>query len=249
MRKNNIFKKIGNSNIIIYILLTIVGLIFQCQTASPQRDFETGLLIKDETLIDKSIPNLEPNIPDEKGYTPIYYAGSSCHLKSLRLLLDKGGDFYNVGKNANLLEIISNMYSTMPEECDQVIDYLIEKKFDVNKKFLVGDRQMSVMQTAGIIWSNEHVNLIKKLIAAGGDVNANPGEGVACSSLLHAAVMNDNVDIGIGFKKKNTEVIKLLIKSKADTKKKCNGFTPYGFAKYQNYLNTMKPFEEMGVKN
>jgi ankyrin repeat protein len=175
--------------------------------------------------------NVDVNIKDEKGQTPLHFATESCNISIIKYFVEQGRADVNIKSNTNQtpLQIAINRDSI------DIIKYLVEKgRADVN--IISGYHEETLIHTAA--W-NSKTDIVKCLVEQGrGEVNI---KNRLKKTPLYIAT--DNNDI---------EIIKCLVeKGRADVNIKCedNEQTALLLAVNRGRTDAVKCLVEQGHAN
>jgi ankyrin repeat protein len=156
--------------ILITCLAVYVALVKRGSTPL-HRACSAGKTDKLRQLLDKDPGRI--NEPDRFGISPVQYAAGWGRLPAVQLLIDRGCDINQAQKGwtALTLACAAGHYD--------IIDLLLESNADVNKP---GDVQAVLPIHTAV--NHGRIDLVRKLLAKGADVN---GKGQGGVSALHLA--------------------------------------------------------------
>jgi ankyrin repeat protein len=145
-----------------------------------------------------------------------FYRNPENAIEILRLLLDKGADFNCIsGENKNLLHMLAQNININL----QTTQFLIDNKVNINKLTVHGNSPLCM--AINNIEEHNNISIIEMLLENGADLNID-------ASFLHAC------------DKKDSTIIKLLVKYKLSINRIINGETGLNRAISKNNLETVE---------
>ena len=163
-----------------------------------------------------------PNARGYKGETPLHQVAALGHTKTVRNLLDAGGD-----PNTQASSGFTPLHTAASNGHTETVQVLLDAGGDPNAQASSG---FTPLHTAA---SNGHTETVQVLLDAGGDPNAQASSGF---TPLHTAASNGH-----------TETVQVLLNAGADPAAACiSGNTPLDLARDKGYRVTVRALTDLG---